>query len=163
MVKTRRTAGERCALLLAGYRPRGVSHGRAWAACCRGSRDYHHQRGRRAANRSRFHRRGGSGRTKCLRTGSEKRQFWGFVILRRGKTDPLRGPWKHPALKNRLDLAFEGGRANVTERPENESGNSRLVFEIGILTSLSQQEYHPPVGIQEPLLSANLQPKSELR
>ena len=48
----------------------------------------------------------------------------GFGILRRGKTDPFRGPWKHPALKARLDLPFRGGREYVTGWPEKQNGNS---------------------------------------
>jgi hypothetical protein len=48
----------------------------------------------------------------------------GFGILRRRKTDPFVGPWKHLGLQTRLDLAFRGGRAYITTRPENENGNS---------------------------------------
>ena len=36
-----------------------------------------------------------------------KAAFLGFGILRRGKTEPFRGPWKQPALKTRLDLQSE--------------------------------------------------------
>ena len=48
----------------------------------------------------------------------------GLGILRRGRTDPFRGPWKHPALKTRLDLAFRGGRGYFTGGSERENGNS---------------------------------------
>ncbi len=48
----------------------------------------------------------------------------GLAILQRGKTDSFRGPWKHPALKTRLDIPFRGGRVHVTGRPEIENGSS---------------------------------------
>ncbi len=48
----------------------------------------------------------------------------GLGILLRGRTDPFRGPWKHPALKTRLDLAFRGGRGYFTGGSERENGNS---------------------------------------
>jgi hypothetical protein len=34
----------------------------------------------------------------------------GFGILRKGKTDPFRGSWKHPAPKARLNHEFRGVR-----------------------------------------------------
>jgi hypothetical protein len=40
----------------------------------------------------------------------------GLGILRRGKTDPFRGSWNHPALKGRLDLEFRGARVYITGR-----------------------------------------------
>jgi hypothetical protein len=40
----------------------------------------------------------------------------GVGILRRRKTDPFRGPWKHPALKARLDTAFRGARVYAPGR-----------------------------------------------
>jgi hypothetical protein len=43
----------------------------------------------------------------------------GFGILRTSKTDPFRGPEKHPALKTRLDFAFRGGQVNIAGPPEN--------------------------------------------
>lgn len=51
----------------------------------------------------------------------------GLGILRRGKTDPFRGPWKHPALKARLDIEFRGARVYITGRAKTESGNSSSV------------------------------------
>ena len=41
-----------------------------------------------------------------------------------GKTDPFRDPWKHGALKTRLDFAFRDGAAYITGRPEVDNGNS---------------------------------------
>jgi hypothetical protein len=50
----------------------------------------------------------------------------GFGIPRRGNTHPFPGPWKHGALKTRLDLAFRGGQMYVAGPPENKNGNSGL-------------------------------------
>ena len=41
-------------------------------------------------------------------------------VLRRGQNDPSRGPWKHPALKARLDLGFSCARAYIAERVKTE-------------------------------------------
>ena len=38
-----------------------------------------------------------------------------FGILRRHKTDPFHGSWKHPAVKARLDIEFSGGPTYTTE------------------------------------------------
>jgi hypothetical protein len=62
----------------------------------------------------------------------------GFGIFRRGKTDPFCGPWKHPALKTRLDLAFSGSRVYVTGQSENENGNSGLYCEGTALSGESK-------------------------
>jgi hypothetical protein len=51
----------------------------------------------------------------------------GVAILRRGKTDLFRGPWKHPELKTRLDLAFRGGQVYVTGQSESEKRKSVLI------------------------------------
>jgi hypothetical protein len=50
----------------------------------------------------------------------------GLRILRRRKTDPFRGLWKHPAIKARLDIEFRGARVYITGRAKTENGNSRL-------------------------------------
>jgi hypothetical protein len=91
---------------------------------CGGSRRYPRQRDRRAANLSRFHRRGRQRKEKVSDDRVRKTAASGFGILRRGKTDPFRNPWKHPALKTRLDIPFRGGRVYVTGWPESENGNS---------------------------------------
>ena len=82
------------------------------------------QQGRRPANLSRFHRRGRQRKEKVCEDRVGKAAVSGFGILRRRKTDPFRGPWKHPALKARLDIGFRGARVYITDRPENENGNS---------------------------------------
>jgi len=48
----------------------------------------------------------------------------GFEILRRRKTPPFRGSWKHPALKARLDLEFRGDWVYITGGAKTEKGNS---------------------------------------
>ena len=47
----------------------------------------------------------------------------GFGILRRRKTDPFRGPCKHPALEARLDIEFRGARVYITGRAKPEDGD----------------------------------------
>jgi hypothetical protein len=104
-----------------------ATRGGSSQACCAGSRDYpalRDQRGRRAADRSRFSATREVGGRKSVGGIGQRAAVSGFGILRRRKTDPFRGPWKHPALKTRLDLAFRGGRVYVTGRPENENGDS---------------------------------------
>jgi Protein of unknown function (DUF3096) len=49
-----------------------------------------------------------------------------FGILRRRKTDPFRGPWKHPALQTRLTIAFSGGQVYVIGRSRIEKVNLSL-------------------------------------
>jgi hypothetical protein len=39
-----------------------------------------------------------------------------FGVVRRGKTGPFHGPWKHPALQTRPTIAFGGGLAYVIGR-----------------------------------------------
>ena len=50
-----------------------------------------------------------------------------FGILQKGKTGLFHGPWKHPALKTRLDLEFRGARVYITLRAKAENGNSGRV------------------------------------
>jgi hypothetical protein len=45
-------------------------------------------------------------------------------ILRRGKTGPFRGLWKHPVLPTRLAIVFSGGHAEVIGRMELDSVHS---------------------------------------
>ena len=66
---------------------------------------------------------GGRGR-ESVRGIGRKAAVSGFGILRRSKADPFRGPWKHPELETRPNLAVRGGRVYVTRRSENENGNS---------------------------------------
>ena len=56
-----------------------------------------------------------------------------FGILRRGKTGPFHGPWKHPALKIQLDLDFRGARVYITHRAKTENGNSGANFPVDTL------------------------------
>ncbi len=46
-----------------------------------------------------------------------------FGILRKDKTGPFRGQWKHKALKARPDLEIRGGRVYI-------SGRGKLKTEI---------------------------------
>ena len=66
--------------------------------------------------------RGGAGKVSEARV--ERGSVSSFGILRRGKTGPFHGPWKHPALKTRLDLEFRGARVYITRRAKTENGNS---------------------------------------
>ena len=52
-------------------------------------------------------------------TRARKTAAWSVKNLQRGKTNPLRGPEKHPALKTRLDIPFRGDWAYATGRVEN--------------------------------------------
>jgi hypothetical protein len=62
---------------------------------------------RRAENLIRFHRRGRQRKEKAPEDRVIKTATSGFGFPRKRKTDPFRGPWKHPALKAGLDLTLE--------------------------------------------------------
>lgn len=46
----------------------------------------------------------------------EGRPVSGVGILRRRKTGPFRGLWKHPPLQTRLTIAFGGGQVYIVRR-----------------------------------------------
>jgi len=65
-----------------------------------------------------------------------------FGILRRDKTGPFHGPWKHPALKTRLDLELRGVRVYVTRRVRTENGNSGSMRLSVILLQTVPQDFY---------------------
>jgi hypothetical protein len=54
-------------------------------------------------------------------------------MLRRDKTGPFHGPWKHPALKSRLDLDFRGAGGYISLWAKTENLNSWANFPVDTL------------------------------
>ena len=86
---------------------------------------------------------GGQRKGKVSEDGIGKTATSGFGILRRRKTDPLRGPWKRPALKTRRDLAFRGGRTYLNDWSKTGSG---VVFDETFEDQAMYRQWVPVCG-----------------